>query len=344
MTSSKPKVVIVANKNNFEDLALILKNTFHIIYLHHFEFLPDYMEKRNPDIVIIEYQYVEAISRIFQMASIQVGNTSKASTFVIIEDEAERNCVFKAGCSGFLLKPFEKLDAISQLTRQLSLRQAKAALQFENSQLSDSINTRLDELSKSRTQIICSLGRAAEFKDNETGLHVVRMSKISREIALEIGLDPETAELLMQAAPMHDVGKIGIPDEVLLKPGKLNSKEWKIMKTHPALGGAILGKGVGRLMHMARTVAIAHHEKWDGSGYPRGLKKEKIPLEARIVSVADIFDALTSKRPYKKAWPIHEAVDYINSQAGKELDERVINAFNQCIDRITNISKSFADR
>jgi putative two-component system response regulator len=341
--TAKPSALVVSKKCDLEALAPMLKSTFDVTYLNRAETIAEYVHHRRPDIVVVDSCHLELVAakrcpneRVYE-------DTYRDNTFAIIDDPATRSLVFEAGLSGFLLKPFERLDVITQLTRQLSLQRSRKAVRLENFRLDGDIKRQLSELTLGRKAVLECLGRAAEFKDNETGLHVVRMSKVSHEIALEYGLDSDTANLLMNAAPMHDIGKIGIPDEILLKPGKLDADEWKIMKKHSALGAAILGKANNRLLNMARTVAVAHHEKWNGSGYPRGIEKKDIPLEARIVAVADIYDALTSERPYKKAWPNHEAVELINSQSGVELDDRVVQAFNRRLPEIENISSTYAD-
>lgn len=168
----------------------------------------------------------------------------------------------------------------------------------------------IEALRQSRLQIVQRLGRAAEYKDNETGMHVLRMSHYSHALALAMGCAPEWADDLLHAAPMHDVGKIGIPDAVLLKPGPLDDEEWQIMRQHPVIGAEILGEHEGGMLQMARSIALAHHEQWDGSGYPAGLRGTDIPLAARIVAIADVFDALTSVRPYKRAWSVDEALQH----------------------------------
>jgi len=183
---------------------------------------------------------------------------------------------------------------------------------------------RADELRDTRLQIIQRLGRAAEYKDNETGLHVIRMSHYARVLARAAGWSEAAAEELLTAAPMHDIGKIGIPDAILLKPGPLSAAEWEVMKRHPLIGAEIIGDHPSSLLRMARRIAQAHHEKFDGSGYPHGLVGEAIPIEARIVAVADVFDALTTARPYKPAWSVEKAFDTIREGADKHFDPAIV--------------------
>lgn len=202
---------------------------------------------------------------------------------------------------------------------------------------------RVDELLESRLQIVERLGRAAEYKDNETGMHVIRMSRFSQALALAAGCDPQWAEDLLHAAPMHDVGKIGIPDAILQKPGKLTDEEWVVMRTHPQIGAEIIGKDHSSILQLAYSVALYHHEKWNGKGYPFGLAGEAIPLEARIVAIADVFDALTSIRPYKKAWTADDALALIESEAGQHFDPQLVAHFLPLKEELLAIRERWAD-
>jgi len=211
-------------------------------------------------------------------------------------------------------------------------------------QLAEKLREDLDTSNKLRLEITQRLSRAAEFKDNDTGLHVIRMSHYARLVAEALDVGEEWADMIFHAAPMHDVGKIGIPDKILLKPGKLDPDEWQIMKSHTTMGGEILSGGTSELMKMSHTIAITHHEKWDGSGYPEGLKEDEIPLEGRIVAVADVFDALTSERPYKKAWSVEKSLALIEEESGKHFDPLVARAFKKILPDILAIEERFADR
>ena len=214
----------------------------------------------------------------------------------------------------------------------------------QNRQLERKVQERTAELHETRLEITQRLGRAAEYKDNETGLHVIRMGHYVRLIAEALDVGEEWADLIFNAAPMHDVGKIGIPDKILLKPGKLDPDEWVVMKSHAPMGAEILSGGKSGLMKMSESIAMTHHEKWDGSGYPEGLKEENIPLEGRIVAVADVFDALTSERPYKKAWSVEKSVVLIEEESGKHFDPQVALAFITILPDILAIKERFADR
>jgi putative two-component system response regulator len=196
---------------------------------------------------------------------------------------------------------------------------------------------------ETRMEIIRRLGRAAEYRDNETGLHIIRMSKFSEILGRTAGMDADWCEMLLNASPMHDIGKIGIPDRILLKPGKFEPEEWEIMKTHAAIGAEILSGHHSDLMEMARVIAITHHEKWDGTGYPNGLKGEDIPLVGRIVALADVFDALTSERPYKKAWSVEDALGYLLENRGMHFDPNLVGVFEKVLPEILAVREQYAE-
>ncbi|TSE20817.1 Cyclic di-GMP phosphodiesterase response regulator RpfG [Tepidimonas alkaliphilus] len=200
-----------------------------------------------------------------------------------------------------------------------------------------------DEVERTRLEVIRRLGRAAEFKDNETGRHVIRMSHTSRLIAEALGAPRRYCETLLAAAPMHDIGKIGVPDAILLKPGKLDETEWAVMRQHPQMGADIIGDDPSPLLQMARTIALQHHEKWDGSGYPHGLKGEAISAEARIVAVADVFDALTNARPYKPAWPRERALAFMQEQSGRHFWPDAVQALLRRLDDIWAVHQTWRD-
>jgi putative two-component system response regulator len=243
---------------------------------------------------------------------------------------------FDLGCVDYITKPVSAPRVRARVRTHL-------ALHDQNRSLEAAVRDRTRELQRTRLEIIQRLGRAAEFRDNETGMHVIRMSHASQIIALELGLPELEAETLLQAAPMHDIGKIGIPDRVLLKPGKLDAEEWVIMRRHPEIGHGIIGSHTSPLLIMAAEVALSHHEKWDGSGYPRGLRGDAIPLASRIVAVADVFDALTSVRPYKPAWPVEAAVAELVRGSGGHFEPRIVDAFLARLPDVLAVTAAFGD-
>lgn len=243
---------------------------------------------------------------------------------------------FEMGAVDYITKPISPAIVRARVRTHL-------ALYDQNRELEQKVKERTRELHATRLEIIRRLGRAAEYKDNETGLHVIRMSHYSRLIAQAAGMNKEDVELLFNAAPMHDVGKIGIPDHILRKPGKLDPEEWEIMKQHVNIGARIIGRHSSELLETARIVALTHHEKWDGSGYPRNLSGERIPVTGRIVAIADVFDALTSLRPYKEAWPIEKALTYIKEERGKHFDPTLIDCFLNVFSEILKVKDQYAE-
>lgn len=254
------------------------------------------------------------------------------------------------GARDFVTKPFVVNELLARVRNQLEMRQAQALLRDQNQHLEEIVQERTQELQnahqllhESRLQVVRRLGRAAEYRDNETGLHIIRMSYISVIIGRAAGMSEEDLDLLLNASPMHDIGKIGVPDTILLKPGKFEPEEWEIMKTHAQIGADILSGDDSPMMSMARDIALTHHEKWDGSGYPNGLKGEDIPLVGRVSALADVFDALTSERPYKKAWPIQEAIDFIKEQSGKHFDPALVDHMIEHLDLIVEVKEKYME-
>ena len=240
------------------------------------------------------------------------------------------------GAVDYITKPVSPPIVLARLRTHL-------ALYDQNRELARQVGERTAELFNTRQQIIRRLGRAAEFRDNETGNHIIRMSHFCRLIGTAAGLGEKSVEMLYNASPMHDVGKIGIPDHILLKQGKLDDEEWVIMRQHPQIGADIIGQHTDELLQTAAMIALCHHEKWDGSGYPNSLKGEDIPLLARIASLADVFDALTTARPYKKAWSVDDAVSFIESQAGSHFDPNLIEPFKRVLPDMLRIREEFSD-
>jgi putative two-component system response regulator len=232
---------------------------------------------------------------------------------------------FDAGAVDYITKPVSPLVVRARIKTHLTL-------------------VSVNELKETRLQIVQRLGMAAEYKDNETGRHVIRMSHYSRIIALAAGFSPAFADDVLHAAPMHDIGKIGVPDSVLRKPGKFTEEEWVIMRKHPEIGATIIGHHSTGLLKMAHLMALTHHEKWDGTGYPYQLAGEDIPIEGRIVAIADVFDALTTERPYKQAWSVEDAVAHLKTEAGHHFDPALIPMFLDHISEIIEIKERWPEK
>jgi putative two-component system response regulator len=271
------------------------------------------------------------------------------------------------GAVDLLNKPVDAGQLVARLKNVLQMKAYEDELRVANETLADTVQQQTVDLAQTRMSVICRLGMAAEFRDEDTGNHVIRVGCYSRAIAAALGMPQSLLEMLLLAAPLHDIGKIGIPDNVLLKPGPLADDEWAVMQRHTEIGACILREQSKVMipvfdwyavklpemkdtlenrdpaLDMAATIALSHHEKWDGGGYPRRLAREDIPLEARIVSVADVFDALTSNRPYRLARPEEEALTIMNSTVGTHFDPRVYAAFTQSLPEIRAIRERFAD-
>lgn len=248
--------------------------------------------------------------------------------------ETARETALSLGATDFITRPHQPFDVLLRARNLLQTRDLYLQLQGRNRELEAEVRARTlhleeiqEELKLAQLDVIERLALAGEHHDDDTGAHTRRVAHTCRRIAQKLELPGEQIELVFRAAPLHDVGKIGVSDLILLKPGKLTDDEFNAMKKHCEIGAQLLSNGHSAFLQTARAIALNHHERWDGSGYPNHLSGSDIPLEGRIVAVADVFDALTNDRPYKQAWPEDEAKAEIEKQAGKQFDPQVVEAF-----------------
>jgi putative two-component system response regulator len=238
-----------------------------------------------------------------------------------------RRKALSQGASDFLTKPFDMPEVILRTKNMLKTRTYYLELRNQNQDLENKVCERTRELEEARLEILKRLALAVEYRDDDTGEHTIRVGANCACVARGMGFPADLIELVKQAAPLHDIGKVGISDAIVLKPQKLTPEEFEVMKTHTLIGGQILSESRFSVLQIGEKIARSHHERWDGRGYPEGLQSETIPLEARITSVVDVFDALTHERPYKHAWPVEDAIGEILRCSGTNFDPAVVEAF-----------------
>ena len=299
----------------------------------------------TPDLLIVDYMMPPPDGMEFIRRFRESPLNADIPVLMITADHEKdtRYAALEIGANDFLTKPIDNAEFRARLRNMLALRRSQKALADRAAWLAEKVAEATEEILDREREMITRLSRAAEFRDPETGAHIQRMSNYSRLIAQEIGLPHSEQELILRAAPMHDVGKIAIRDDILLKPGKLDEAEFAIMKTHAEKGYELLSGSASSLLDIAALIARTHHEKFDGSGYPRGLAGEDIPLYGRIVAVADVFDALTTERPYKKAWEIEHAVRFLEEGAGSHFDPACVSAFIARLEDALAIRARFQD-
>jgi putative two-component system response regulator len=283
----------------------------------------------EPDLVIVDYMMpapdgIEFIRRLREVP------TRKELPILMVTADHEKEVRYRAletGATDFLTKPVDRIEFTSRAKNMLAIRRSHVLLSDHAARLAAEVREATAEIHTRERETIFRLARAAEFRDPETGAHILRMANYSCIIADKLGWDAERNDILLLAAPMHDVGKLGTPDHILLKPGKLTPDEFEIMKKHAPIGWEILKDSSSPILTLAAEIALTHHEKFDGSGYPNGTEGMDIPISGRIVAVADVFDALTSERPYKEAWPIERALEFLQQGRGIHFDPDCIDAF-----------------
>jgi putative two-component system response regulator len=324
---SAAKILVVDDEpNNLQVMNQVLVKKYQLLFAKSGQRAIELARQQKPQLILLDVMMPDMDGfEVCRLLKLDEATCNIPVIFVTamldVEDESRG---FELGAVDYITKPISPATVRARVATHLSLVSVK-------------------ELQQTRMQIIQRLGRAAEYKDNETGLHVIRMSHYSMLLAKAFGITEYEQNLILHASPMHDVGKIGVPDKILLKPGKLDADEWAIMQTHAQTGADIIGLHDSPLLSMARIIALSHHEKWDGSGYPNHLAGEDIPLVGRIVAIADVFDALTTIRPYKKAWTTDDALEYMLSCSGSHFDPELISLFAQIMPAILEVKAKWAE-
>ncbi len=327
LNDARPTLLLVDDEpTNLQVLRHTFQSGYRLLFAKNGHAALELVASGRPDLILLDIM-MPGLSG-YEVCKTLKQDPSTSSIPVIfvtaLAEAANEQQGLELGAVDYITKPFNPHIVQARVRTHLSLVQAL-------------------ELEETRLQIVQCLGMAAEYRDNETGMHVIRMSHFAKTLALAAGYSDRAANDLLHAAAMHDVGKIGISDAILLKPGKLTDEEWNIMRQHTEIGARIIGNHPSGLLRMASTIALNHHEKWDGSGYPNGLAGENIPHVARIVALADVFDALTSVRPYKEAWSVEDAISHIRNQSGKHFDPELVDVFMTCVPEILRISTKWAD-
>lgn len=327
LADTRPKLLLVDDEPaNLQVLRHVLQDDYRLLFARDGQKALELARSECPALILLDVMMPD-LSGLDVCRALKAHAATQAIPVIFVTalaDSRDETEGFDVGAVDYITKPISPPVVRARVRTHLSL-------------------VRADELRETRLQIVQRLGRAAEFKDNETGWHVVRMSHYAQILARAAGWSAADADELLHAAPMHDIGKLGIPDAILQKPGKLTEAEWTVMRRHPAIGADILGAHDTGLLGIARRIALGHHEKWDGSGYPEGLVGEAIPEEARIVAIADVFDALTSVRPYKRAWSVEEATAHLREQAGRHFDPRLVELFIAELPQVVEVRERFLE-
>jgi putative two-component system response regulator len=302
-------------------------------------------QAHEPDLIILDYMMpdlngIEFIRRLRATP----GHETVPILMITANDQKEvRYRALTSGATDFLTKPIDRLEFLARATNLLALSDARRKLADRAAWLAEEVHKATATILEGERETVIRLSKAAEYRDPETGAHILRMAHYSKLIGRGLGLSEAEQELLLHAAPLHDIGKVGIADGILLKPGRLTPDEFDLMKRHARYGYEILKDSRSALLQLGAEIALGHHEKFDGSGYPSQLKGQEIPIHCRIVAVADVFDALTSTRPYKPAWSLDDAAQYIRAHSGSHFDPSCVAVFFEAWPEVLDIRARFRD-
>lgn len=339
ITPSKECILIVDdNKENLDLLNDILIDDYTIKAAVNGKTALKIAERFKPDMILLDIMMPE-MDGLEVCKRLKLNPITKNIPVIFVtakSEDVDEALGFKLGAVDYISKPISALIVKARVKTHFALSNQKK-------ELSKAVILKTDEVRQTRNEIIKMLGRAAEYKDNETGTHIIRVGEYAYTLAISLNIDEETALTIKEASKMHDIGKIGIPDRILKKPGKLDRDEYAIMKNHTQFGSGIIGNHPSDLLKMAAIIALQHHERYDGKGYPYGLKGDDITICSKIVSLCDVFDALTSRRPYKEPWEYQKAVTYITKQSGKQFDPKVVNAFTASQTEISVIYNKYKE-
>jgi putative two-component system response regulator len=299
----------------------------------------------EPDLIVLDYRMPPPDGLEF-IRDFRRTHPDSDTPIIMITGDSDREIRHRAlamGASDFLNKPADPVEFLSRVRNLLKLHERGVRLANHAANLAEEVRQATHEIADREHETITRLMRALEYRDNDTGMHVVRMGQYAHLIGRVMKLSDEQQDLLLRATPMHDIGKVSTPDHVLLKPGKLDPAEWALMRDHSKAGYDILSGSSSRILQMAAEIALSHHERWDGAGYPAGLRGEAIPLSARICAVGDVFDALMSNRPYKRSWRFEDAMTLIQREGGKHFDPVIAQWFVRSSNEVQDILRRFAD-
>jgi cyclic di-GMP phosphodiesterase len=337
---SECKVLVVDDTEaNIDILVEVLGSDYDVSVAMDGETALEDVADEKPDLILLDIM-MPGIDGYEVCKQLKADENTKSIPIIFLTamtEEQDEARGLALGAVDYVTKPFSTELVKSRVQNQLELK-------LHRDNLEDLVKKRTIQLEESHRAAIFMLGEAGHFNDTDTGVHIWRMAAYSAAIAMQLGWNSQDTELLELAAPMHDTGKIGIPDAVLKKPAKLDKEEWQIMMTHSEVGHRILCQSDAALFKLAAEVAMYHHEKWDGNGYPEKLKGEDIPKSARIVAIADVFDALTMKRPYKEPWPIEDSFAEIERSAGSHFDPILVEAFIKIKDKIISIKEQWDNK
>jgi len=305
----------------------------------------EWAKSNHHDLVLTDYKMPNMDGIEFTQWLRQIPSCADIPIVIItcVEDKSVRYKALEVGATDFLTKPIDHHECRARCRNLLQLRQQQSIIKDRAHWLEQEIDAKTCELKLREQETVLRLARAGEYRDEDTGKHVERMAQYSRIIAEELGLPEDKCNIIQHAAPMHDIGKIGIPDHILLKQGKLSPSEWQAMKTHTQIGYNILRDSPSEYLQAGAIIALNHHEQFNGKGYPANLAGADIPIEARLVAVSDVFDALMSERPYKSAWSLDQSLDHLKQERGKHFDPDCIDAFFNRLPSIITIQSNMGE-